>query len=80
MKNFDVLSAEDLFFLNTPLRVTKKSIGSSVCLVLAIINLEVVTRKFLNPADLSRAQTLCFHELSEVVIVGKNEDFMLRVF
>ena len=43
-----------------------------------IIDLEVVTREFLSLADLSGNQTLCVHELWEVVIVGKHKDFMLR--
>ena len=37
-------------------------------------------REFLSPADLSGAQILLTHELVEVVIVGKYEDFMSRAF
>ena len=43
-----------------------------------IINSELITREFLSLADLLGAQTLHVHELSEVVMVGKHEDFMLR--
>ena len=40
----------------------------------------MITKKFLGLADLSEAQTLCIHERSEVVIVNKQENFMLRAF
>ena len=78
MQNLDVLRLEGFFFLSTLLRVLRQEIGSSVSLALTIIDLEVVTRKFLSSADLSGAQTLHVHELSEVVIVDKHKDFMLR--
>ena len=35
-------------------------------------------REFLSPVDLSGAQTLCVHKLSEVVMAGKHEDFISR--
>ena len=78
MQDFDVFGAEGVFFLRTPLRVSRQGIGSSVSLALTIVDSEVVTREFLGPADLSGAQTLRIHELLEVVMVGKHEDFMLR--
>ena len=78
MQNLDVLCSEGLFFLSTPLRVSRQGIGSSVSLALTIIDSEVVTREFLSPANLPGAQTLCVYELSEVVMVGKHKDFMLR--
>ena len=78
MQNFDVLCLEAFFLLNTPLRVLRHGIGSSVSLALTIIDLEVVMKEFLSPADLSGTQTLCLHELTEVIIVGKYKDFMLK--
>ena len=78
MQNLDVLCSESVFFLSTPLRVLRQGIGSSVSLALTIIDSEVVTKEFLSPADLPGAQTLRVHKLSEVVMVGKHEDFMLR--
>ena len=78
MQNLDVLRSEGVFLFNTPLKVSRQGIGSSVSLVLMIIDLEVITRVFLSPIDLSGAQTLCVHELSEVIMVGKHEDFMSR--
>ena len=78
MQNLDVLCFEGVFLLSIPLRVLRQGIGRSVSLALTIIDLEVVTREFLSPADLPRAQTLRVHELLEVVIVGKHKDFMSR--
>ena len=78
MQDLDVLCSEGLFLLSTPLRVLRQGIGSSVSLALTIIDLEVVTREFLSPADLPGAQTLRVYELSEVVMVAKHEDFMSR--
>ena len=45
-----------------------------------VIDSEVVSKKFLGPADLSGAQTLCFYKLSKVIIVGKYEDLILKAF
>ena len=78
MQDFDILGAEGFFLFYTLLRILRQGISSSVSLVLTIINLEVVSREFLGPAHLSRAQTLRIHELSKVVMVGKHEDFMSR--
>ena len=78
MQDFDVFGAEGVFFLRTLLRVSRQGISSSVSFALTIIDLEVVTREFLGPADLPGAQTLRIYESSKVVIVGKHEDFMSR--
>ena len=45
-----------------------------------IVDLEVVTKKFLGPIDLFEAQTLCVYELAEVVVVSKYKHLMLRLF
>ena len=45
-----------------------------------IIDPEVVTREFLSPADLSKAQTLCVYEIAEVVIIDEYKYLMLRAF
>ena len=78
MQNLDVLRSKGLFLFSNPLRGSRQGIGNSVYLALIIIDLEVLTREFLSLADLFRAQTLHVHELSEVVMVGKHEEFMSR--
>ena len=80
MQNLDVLRLEGLFLLSTPLRVSRQGIGSSVSLELTIVDLEIVTREYLGPADLSGAQTLHVHESAEVVVVGEYEHLMLGAF
>ena len=78
VEDFDVLDVEDFFFFSTLLKVTRQGIGRFVCLALAVINLEVVTREFLSPADLLGAQTLHVHKPEEVVVVSEHKDFMSR--
>ena len=80
MQDFDVLGAEGFFLLCTPLRVLRQGISSSVSFALMIVDLEVVAREFLGPADLSGAQTLRLHEPTEVVVVGEYKHLMLRPF
>ena len=80
VQDFDILGAEGLFLFCTLLRVSRQGISSSISLVLIIVDLEVVVREFLGPADLSGAQTLCLHEPTEVVVVGEYEHLKLRPF
>ena len=80
MQDFDVFGSESLFFLSTPLKVTKQGIGNSDCFVLLIIDPELVTRELLGPANLFGAQILCVHEPAEVVVVDKYKHLMLRPF
>ena len=78
VQNFDVPRSESLFLLSTPLRVSRQGIGSFVSFALTIIDSDVLTIEFMSPTDLSGAQTLYVHELSEGVMVGKYENFMSR--
>ena len=78
-KNFNILCLEGVVFLSILLGVLGQSISSSVSFALIIIDSEVVTREFLGPANLSGAQTLCVYKLSEVIMVGKDKNFISRV-
>ena len=40
----------------------------------------MVSGKLLGPADLSKAQTLCIHEATKVVVVYEDEHFVLATF
>ena len=42
--------------------------------------MKIVSGELLGPTDLSRAQTLCIHEATKVVVVYKDEHFMLVIF
>ena len=80
MQNFDVLGAEGPFLFCTLLRILKQGINSSVSLTLTIVDLEVVPREFLGPADLSGAQVLYFYEPTEVIVIGEYKQLVLRPF
>ena len=54
-QDFDVYGMEGLFFFCTLLRVSRQGISNSISLALTIVDLEVVAREFLGPADLSGA-------------------------
>ena len=80
MQDLDVLGTENFFLFCTLLRVSKQGIGSSVSLALIIVNLKVVTKGFLGPANLSEAQTLCAYEPTKVVMVGEYKHLMVGAF
>ena len=80
MKNLSVLSSKLFFLIQTSLRETRKYICSSICFTLTIIDLKIVTKELLGPADLIRAQTFYIHELSKVIMVSENKDFMFVAF
>ena len=44
------------------------------------MNLEVVTRELLGPSDLTRTEALCIYELTEVIVVSKDEDLVFTAF
>ena len=80
MQDFDILGVEGFFLFCILLRVLKQDISSSVSLAVTIVNLKVVARELLGPVDLSRAQVLCLHESTEVVVVGEYKHLMLKPF
>ena len=80
MKNFRVLSSKLFFLIQAFVKEMRACIYGSICFTLTIIDLTIVTRKLLGPADLTRAQTLCIYELSEVIMVSENEDFVFAAF
>lgn len=80
MKSFSILISE-CFFLNlASLQEVKQGISSSICFVLTVINLKMVSRELLDPADLLKAQALSIHEIAKVVIIGKDKDFIFAAF
>ena len=76
VQDLDVQSVKGLFLFCTLLKVLRQGITSFVSLALTIVNLKVVTRKFLGLADLSGAQTLYVHKPVEVVVVGEYKHLM----
>lgn len=51
---------------------------SSIILILIVINLKIVIKKFLSPPDLSKTKAFYNYKLTKVVIVSKYEHFILR--
>ena len=80
MKNLSVLSSKLFFLIQASLKETRKCICSSIRFTLTIIDLKMVTRELLGPADLTRAQTFRINELSEVIMVSENENFVFAAF
>ncbi len=76
MKNLRVLISESLFLGLASLGEARQGISHSISFSLTIIDLKVVSRELLAPADLTRAQAFCIHESTEVIIVSKDEDLI----
>ena len=80
MKDLAIFSLELILFILALLGKPQQSICSRICIALAIIDSKVITRELLGPTDLSGAQALCIHELTEVIMVRKDENLMLAAF
>ena len=80
MKNSAILSSELLLLILASLWKPRQSICNRICLTLAIVDSEMVSRELLGPADLSGAQALRIHETTEVIVVRKDENLMLATF
>ncbi len=80
MEDLGVLISESFFLGLTSLREARQGISRSISLSLTIIDSEVVLREFLGSADLTRAQALCIYELTEVIMVSKDENLVFAAF
>ena len=80
MKNLGILISESFFLGLASLEEARQSISRSICLFLTIIDLEIVWEELLGPTDLTRAQTFRIHELTEVIMVNKDEDLVFAAF
>ena len=80
VQDLDVLGAEGFFLFCILLRVSKQDISSFISLALIIVNLEVVARELLGLVDLSGAQALCLHKLTEDIVIDEYKHLMLRPF
>ena len=80
MENLGVLSSKLFFFILTPLKDAKESICSPVGLVLTIIDPKMISGELLGPTDLFGAYALYIHKSTEVIIVGKHQNFVLAAF
>ncbi len=80
MNNLSILISEHFFLGLSFLGEGRQSISRSISFFLTIINSEVILKELLGPADLMRAQVFCIHELTEVIMVSKDEDLVFTAF
>ncbi len=76
IKNLGVIISESLFLGLVSLGEARQGISYSISLFLTIIDLQVVWRELLGPADLTRAQAFRIYESTEVIIISKDEDLL----
>ena len=80
MKYLGIFISESFFLGFASLEEARQGISRRICLSLMIIDSKVVSRELLGPTDLTRAQALCIHELTEVIMVNKNKDLVFTTF
>ena len=69
-----------LLLILASLEKPRQSICNRICLTLAIVNLEIVSKELFGPLDLSGAQAFCIHKTTEIIIIYKYENLMLATF
>ncbi len=80
MEDLGVLISESLLLGLASLEEAKQGIRRSISLFLTIIDLKLVSRQLLGPADLTRTQTFCIHKSTEVIMVSKDENLVFAAF
>lgn len=76
MKNLGIPICERFFLCLASLEKPKQNISCSISLFLTMIDLEVVLKELMDLADLRKTQVFCIHELSEIIMVNKDEDLV----
>ena len=80
MKDLAILSLEFFFLILASLGKPSQSICNRICLILAIVNSEMVLRELLCPADLSGTQVLYIYKTTEVIVVRKDKNLIFAAF
>lgn len=80
IQDLNIFSFQNGFFLAIPLKVSRKDSSNFISLALLIINLEIISRKFVSQIYLFRVQIFCIYEMVQVVIVHKNENSIFIIF
>lgn len=80
MQKLSIFSLQKFFFILASLKKKRQSINNPISLALIIVDFKIVLKEFLGSSNLSRAQTLCIHELTKVVMVHEHENFVLTTF
>ena len=80
MKDLAILSLELILLIFASLGKRGQNICSRIHLALVIINSKVIMRELLGPTDLIGAQALCIYEMTEVIVVRKDQNLMPTAF
>lgn len=80
MKNLSNLILEHFFLRLASLEKARQSISCSISFSLIIIELEIVFKKLLGSADLTKAQAFHIHELTKVIMGSKNNNLVFAAF
>ncbi len=80
MENLGVFIFKSFSLKLTSLKETRQVISRNIRLFLTIVYLEMVSRELLGSTNWARAQVLCIHESTEVMMVSKDENLIFAVF
>lgn len=76
MKDLDILIFGSFFLSLTSLKEVKQDLSSSISLFLIIINLKVILREFLGPADLAKTHVFYIDKSTKVIMVNKDQQLI----
>ena len=80
LNDFCIFSLKNFLLVLASLRVVEQRISSFISLTLAIIDAEMVAGQLLGLVDLVEAQILCIYKLTQIVMIGQYQDFILAAF
>ena len=80
MKNLSSLILKRFFLDLAFLYKAKQGISHSISIFLTIIDLKVISRKFLGLVNLTKAQALSIHKLTGVILVNKDKNVVFGIF
>lgn len=80
MKDSSVFYLKKFFFFLVSRKIIKQSVYSYICFTIAIINLEIITKTFWGPSNLFEIKVFCIYKLFKVVVVSKNEDYIVATY
>ena len=80
MKNLEILISKSFFLGLASLKEARQGISRSICIFLTIIDLKVISRELLGPKNLIKAIAFSIHELTELIMVNKDEDLVFATF
>ncbi len=80
MQNLEVFFSNSLFLGLASLKEAWQGVCSRICFFLAIIDVKMVPKELLGPANLSRVWTLGIYKLLKVVVVDEDKNLIFAAF